>query len=90
MTKNDLIVEVANRVEVNKKITTDIVNTTIEVIKDTLAKGEEVKLTGFVNFEIKEVPERKARNIRTGEPIIVPEHKTVKAKLAKAIKDCSK
>ena len=90
MNKNDLIIEVTNRVEANKKVTTDIINATIETIKDTLANGEEIKLTGFVNFEIKDVPEREARNIKTGEPVIVPAHKTVKAKLARSIKDCLK
>ena len=90
MNKNDLIVSVSKKTDVNQKVVSDIINTTIDTIKETLADGEEVKLTGFMNFEIKDVSEREARNIRTGEPLIVPAHRTVKVKLSKTVKDCLK
>lgn len=90
MTKNDLIIKVADKTTVNRKVVSDIINEMVDTIKDTLTSGEDVKLSKFMNFEIKDVPEREARNIRTGEAIVVPAHKTVRAKLAKAVKDCLK
>lgn len=90
MNKNDLIVSVSKKIDTGQKTVSDIINTTIDTIKEALANGEDVKLTGFMNFEIKDVREREARNIRTGEPLIIPAHRIVKAKLTKAVKDCLK
>lgn len=90
MNKNDLIVSVSKKTDTSQKVVSDIISTAIDTIKETLSAGEEVKLTGFINFEIKDVPEREARNVRTGEPVTVPAHKTIKAKLAKSVKDCLK
>ena len=53
MKKADLIDKIADKVELSKKQTEEVVNEFIETIKESLMAGEDVKLIGFGNFEIK-------------------------------------
>ena len=46
-----------------------------------------MKISGFGTFKVKERAERKARNIKTGEKILVPSHKTPVFKATKQLKD---
>ena len=64
MKKADLIDKIADKVELSKKQTEEVVNEFIETIKESLMAGEDVKLIGFGNFEIKEQAERQARDPR--------------------------
>jgi len=47
-------------------------NAVLDAIADSLAKGDEVRLTGFGTFRVTETKERIGRNPRTGEPIKIP------------------
>lgn len=90
MTKTELIKATATKAEKTIKETGDIVAALQEVIMETLKAGEDVRVPGFGSLEVKDVAERKARNPLTGKDLIVPAHKTVKAKLAKAVKDAAR
>lgn len=46
-----------------------------------------VRIPEFVTFEGKDVAERKGRNPRTGESVVIPAHKAVTVKLSKRFKD---
>ena len=67
LTKNDLIKALAkeNGYPVNQTI--EIVETLLEIIKSKLASGEDVLISGFGKFCVKEKRERKGRNPATGE-----------------------
>lgn len=59
-----------------------------EAIKLALEEGNDVKLTGFMNFEIKSVEERTFSNPKNPDEKIVKEaHQSVKVKLSKKIKE---
>ena len=90
MTKTELIKATATKAEKTIKETGDIVAALQEVIMETLKAGEDIRVPGFGSLEVKDVPERKARNPLTGKDLIVPAHKAVKAKLAKAVKDAAR
>lgn len=90
MNKTELIRETAKAAEKTIKETTEIVNALQDTIMKTLTSGESIKIVGFGNLEVKDVAERKARNPQDGSEFVVPAHKTVKAKLAKAVKDAAK
>ena len=62
----------------------------IEVIIDSLKKGEEVSIAGLGIFSVKERAARQARNPRTGEAISVPAMKVPKFKASKHLKDAVK
>ena len=66
MTKNEVIAAVAESSGMTKKDTETIINALGEVIKETLAKGEEIRFIGFGSFEVKERSRRKGRNPKTG------------------------
>lgn len=87
MTKTELIKEVAEKAVLTKKDAELAVNTTLEILTDTLARGEKVQLIGFGNFEVRERAARKGRNPQTGEEIEIEATKTPAFKPAKALKD---
>jgi len=60
-----------------KNKSTEIVETLIEVIKSTLASGEDVMISGFGKFCVKEKAERKGRNPATGDDLMLEPRKVV-------------
>ena len=70
MTKADIIERVyASSAGMSKKESADVVETVFETIKNTLERGEKIKISGFGNFEVKEKEERTGRNPQTGQEI---------------------
>ncbi|PKN06311.1 MAG: integration host factor subunit alpha, partial [Deltaproteobacteria bacterium HGW-Deltaproteobacteria-7] len=69
MTKIDIIQNVCEKLGFSKKDSADIVESLFDIIKDSLAKGERVKISGFGNFMVKEKRARRGRNPQTGQEI---------------------
>jgi integration host factor subunit alpha len=69
MTKADIVECIYERVGFSKKESADLVETVFDIIKETLANGEKVKISGFGNFVVREKNARKGRNPQTGEEI---------------------
>jgi DNA-binding protein HU-beta len=76
MTKNELIEKVAKKANLTKRASADAVNTTFNLIKDGLVRGEKVVITGFGTFLIRSRAARRGRNPQTGEAIQIPNKKT--------------
>ena len=55
----------------------EIVETLFEIIKKTLEDGEDVLISGFGKFSVKEKNQRRGRNPQTGEPIMLSPRKVV-------------
>jgi DNA-binding protein HU-beta len=71
--KNDLIAEVAKRTGASKVDVGRVIDTSMGVIRETVARGDRVSLVGFGTFERKRRNKRIARNPRKPEtPIVVP------------------
>ena len=87
MTKADILSEVYEKVGLSKKEATDIVETVLDTIKDTLKSGETVKIAGFGNFVIRDKGSRKGRNPKTGENIEITPRKVVTFKPSMIFKD---
>jgi len=87
MTKADIVSEVYEKVGLSKKEATDIVETVLDTIKDTLKGGETVKIAGFGNFVIREKGARKGRNPKTGENIEITPRRVVTFKPSMIFKD---
>lgn len=87
MTKADIVSEVYERVGLSKKEATEIVETVLDTIKDTLKGGETVKIAGFGNFVIREKGARKGRNPKTGENIEITPRRVVTFKPSMIFKD---
>lgn len=87
MTKLELISAIAEKTNATKKDTEIFLNGVIEVITNALANNDEIKLVGFGTFCNVERQERKGRNPKTGEEIIIPASITPKFKASKVLKD---
>ncbi len=64
----DLIDRVSDEGGINKTQARKAVQAVISTIEQALARGEEVRLTGFGTFRVRQTAERMGRNPRTGEP----------------------
>ncbi|MBT8352858.1 MAG: integration host factor subunit alpha [Deltaproteobacteria bacterium] len=67
LTKAQLIERIQSKNGLTKKRNTELVETTIDIIKNTLASGEDILIVGFGKFCVKEKAEHKGRNPFTGE-----------------------
>ncbi len=87
MNKGELVAALAAKTELSKKDSEAALNALVDVIGDTIAKGEKVQLIGFGTFESKARPARTARNPRTGEEVKIAASKAPAFKAGKALKD---
>ena len=87
MNKGELVAALAAKSELSKKDSETALNALIDVISETMAKGENVQLIGFGTFEAKSRPARVARNPRTGESVKIAACKAPAFKAGKALKD---
>ena len=87
MNKTELIAAIAEKAGVSKKDAEKVVNATVEVITDAMAKGDKVALTGFGSFEVRERAAREGKNLRTGEKIQIAACKVPAFKAGKGFKD---
>ncbi len=74
MTKEELVTEICGRTGLKKDVVLATVETAMDVVKETMAAGENVYLRGFGSFTLKERAAKLARNITTGEAVNVPAH----------------
>ena len=72
MNKQDLVLQVANKMQLTQKKADEILSTTLESIMKALSKGDKVTLVGFGTFEPRKRKERKGRNPKTGEELLIP------------------
>ncbi len=83
MTKADIVNEIYKSTGLDKASVLETVEKFMEVVKDSLAHGENVYLRGFGSFIIKVRSEKTARNISKNTSITIPEHKIPAFKPAK-------
>ncbi len=87
MNKTELIAATAEKANLSKKDTEAAVNAVLEVITESLKKGEKVQLVGFGSFETRARAARVGRNPKTKETIKIPASKVPAFKAGKALKD---
>jgi len=87
LTKADLIDALYNQLGLPKTKATHVVESFIEVIKETLENGENVLITGFGKFYVKEKRERKGRNPQTGKDLMLGERKVVTFKCSGVLRN---
>ena len=71
MTKAEIVEQIYERVGFSKKEAAELVEKVFDTIKETLADGEKVKISGFGNFVVRDKNARKGRNPQTGEEILL-------------------
>lgn len=83
MTKADIVNVVAKETNLEKNQVQAVVEKYMEVVKDSLAKGENVYLRGFGSFVVKKRATKTARNISKKETMTIPAHNIPAFKPAK-------
>lgn len=90
MTKADIVNEISQTTGIEKAAVLATVESLMEVVKDSLAKGDNVYLRGFGSFIIKKRAQKTARNISKNTTIVIPEHNIPSFKPAKTFMDTVK
>jgi integration host factor subunit alpha len=87
MTKAEIVQALYSRVGgFSKKESADLVDLVFEMIKETLGKGEKVKISGFGNFVLRDKRQRPGRNPQTGEAIQISERRVLTFKASQILK----
>ncbi len=77
LTKADLAEALFERLGLNKREAKEFVDLFFEEIRTSLETGEQVKLSGFGNFELRDKNQRPGRNPKTGEEIPISARRVV-------------
>ena len=77
LTKVDIIETIQSKNDLTGKQSTNLVEKIIEIMKDTLASGDDVLISGFGKLCVRHKAERKGRNPSTGADQMLPARKVV-------------
>jgi DNA-binding protein HU-beta len=87
--RKELVAEIAERCELEKKKSDEILQTVVEIIIAKVAKGETVAVPGFAKFARVDRKARMGRNPATGETIKIKASRKAKITPLKAFKDAA-
>ena len=87
LTKAQIVESIQNQTGFPRNSSSEIVETLLEIIKRTLASGEDVLVSGFGKFCVREKNERKGRNPATGENMMLAPRKVVTFKCSGKLRD---
>jgi DNA-binding protein HU-beta len=90
MTKAELVAKIAEKNGSSKAQAEASMNAILDVIKEELAAGNKLTLTGFGTFSVSERKARTGRNPRTGDEIKIPACKVAQFKPGKVLKEAVK
>jgi integration host factor subunit alpha len=77
MTKADIVEKIMAGTGLAKKDSAEMMETVFSIMKSTLEQGENLKLSGFGNFQVKQKNDRRGRNPQTGESITISSRRVV-------------
>jgi len=87
LTKIQLVESIRNQTGLPKNRSSEIVGTLLEIIKSTLVSGEDVLVSGFGRFCVKQKKERKGRNPATGDAMMLTSRKVVTFRCSGKLRD---
>jgi integration host factor subunit alpha len=87
MTKAEIVQAVYTKLGgFSKKESSDLVDLVFETIKETLGRGEKIKISGFGNFVLRDKRQRQGRNPQTGDPIVITERRVLSFRASQLLK----
>ncbi|KJS32605.1 MAG: DNA-binding protein [Desulfatitalea sp. BRH_c12] len=86
LTKNDIVTKV-NDLGFTKKKAAEVVESLLEIIKASLASGDDVLVSGFGKFCVKDKRPRRGRNPATGSDLLLRERKVVTFKCSGKLRE---
>lgn len=86
LTKNDIVTSIHD-LGFTKKKSVEIIESLLEIIKSTLEKNEDVLISGFGKFCVKQKKRRRGRNPATGDDLMLKERKVVTFKCSGKLRE---
>ena len=86
MTKADIVEAVSSKCGCSKKESSDLVEGVFLLIKSCLESGEDLKISGFGKFEVKQKKPRRGRNPQTGEALEISARRVLSFKPSQILK----
>ncbi len=86
LTKADMAASLFNELGLNKNEARELVDLFFQELVAALADGEQIRLSGFGNFDLRDKSERPGRNPKTGEEIPVPACRVVTFRAGQKLK----
>ena len=86
MTKVDIVDIVYEKIGITKKVSAEIVDLAFKTLKESLEKGERVKISGFGSFLVRAKNSRKGRNPQTGDQIQISARRVIIFRLSSVLK----
>ncbi len=77
LTKADMVKSLFNAIGLNKQEARELVDSFFQELEACLADGEQVRLSGFGNFHLRDKYARPGRNPKTGENVPIPARRVV-------------
>ena len=87
ITKDSLVEMIHNEVGLNKREAKELIECFFEQIKKALENGNDIKLSGFGNFVLRNKSPRPGRNPKTGEEVTISERRVVTFKSGLKLKN---
>ncbi len=77
LTKGSLVNSIRNHFGLSRKISTEIFESLFEIVKQTLENGEDVLISGFGKFCVRDKSERRGRNPQTDNEVTIAAKRVV-------------
>lgn len=87
LTKIEIVNSIADQIGYPKNHASEIVETVLEIIKKALESGDDVLISNFGKFRVKEKKKRRGRNPATGEALMLKPRKVVTFKCSGKLRD---
>lgn len=86
MTKSDIADRIQAATGLNRKESAEMLEAVFSIMKETLESGDNLKISGFGNFEIKSKQARRGRNPQTGEALTIDARRVLTFKPSSVMK----
>jgi integration host factor subunit alpha len=87
LTKNDLMNAMHDRLSLHKCKSLDLLESLLEIMKKTLESGEDIRISGFGKFSVKDKRERRGRNPQSGEDLMLESRRVVTFRCSEVFRD---
>ncbi len=87
LTKEQIITNIYDQVGLSKNMSQKVVERLLDLLKETLEKGEDILISGFGKFVVKEKSSRRGRNPQTSEELQLRERRVVVFKTSGVLRD---
>jgi integration host factor subunit alpha len=86
LTKKNIIDDITTKMDLDRKDAAEALESFIDIIKGELKRGEDVTLSGFGKWTVRDKHARRGRNPQTGEEITIPPRHAISFSLSNVLR----